>query len=220
MKKLLSMLLALALFATMGLAFAEDEGNWKVAILTGTTSQGEEEYRAAQNLMAMYPEHVVTDTYPDNFSSEVETTISKLIALASDPDVKAILFVQSVQGGTAAFTQIVEDLGRDDILLIAGVPGEDPADITSAADFVMGVDEHNVAVQIIDQVAEWGCDVFIHYSFARHLSYETIVARLNVFKELCEEYGIELVERDAPDPTGEAGVTGAQQFILEDVPLV
>ncbi|MGI6239852.1 MAG: DUF3798 domain-containing protein, partial [Christensenellales bacterium] len=42
----------------------------------------------------------------------------------------------------------------------------------------------------------------------------------NVFKELCEEYGIELVERDAPDPTGEAGVTGAQQFILEDVPLV
>jgi hypothetical protein len=37
-------------------------------------------------------------------------------------------------------------------------------------------------------------------------------------KETCEELGIELVEVTAPDPTGDAGVSGAQQFIIEDVP--
>ena len=33
-----------------------------------------------------------------------------------------------------------------------------------------------------------------------------------------KDFGIEFVEATAPDPTSEAGVTGAQQFILEDVP--
>ena len=81
----------------------------------------EEEYYAARTLMDQHPDVVIHDTYPDNFSSEVETTISKLISFASDPDVKAIIFVQAVQGATAAFTQIAKDMGRDDILLIAGV---------------------------------------------------------------------------------------------------
>ena len=46
------------------------------------------------------PEHIITDTYPDNFMSETETTISKLDAFASDPDVKAIVMCQAVPGAT------------------------------------------------------------------------------------------------------------------------
>jgi hypothetical protein len=34
----------------------------------------------------------------------------------------------------------------------------------------------------------------------------------------CERLGIKFVEATAPDPLGDAGVVGAQQFILEDVP--
>jgi len=128
--------------------------------------------------------------------------------------------VQSVQGTTAAYTQIKNELGRDDILLIAGVPAEDPADIAGAADIVLGVDEINGGYQIVETISEWGCDVLVHYSFARHMSYETIVARYNILVEECEDAGIEFVFRDAPDPTGDAGMTGAQQFILEDVPMV
>ncbi len=37
-------------------------------------------------------------------------------------------------------------------------------------------------------------------------------------KEQCAKLGIEFVDATAPDPTGDSGVTGAQQFILEDVP--
>lgn len=50
MKKLLSIVLALAMLLTLTTVAASaetaDEGTWKVAILTGTTSQGEEEFRA------------------------------------------------------------------------------------------------------------------------------------------------------------------------------
>ena len=126
MKKLFALLMAVLMVLSLAnIALADDAPAYKIAIMTGTTSQGEEEVYAATSLLEKYPNIVVHDTYPDNFSSEVETTISKLIAFASDPDVKAIIFVQAVQGATAAFTQIAKEMGRDDILLIAGVPAED-----------------------------------------------------------------------------------------------
>ncbi|NLE20762.1 MAG: DUF3798 domain-containing protein [Clostridiales bacterium] len=218
MKKLLVLLLAFSLLLGLAVQVAAEAPKYKIAILTGTTSQGEEEYRAAEKLVAENPGVVVTDTYPDNFASEVETTIGKLLQFAEDPEVKAIIMVQAVQGATTAFTKIREI--RPDILLLAGVAAEDPADIAGAADVVMGVDEINGGYQIVETAKEWGAEVLIHYSFARHLGYETIVARLNIMKEEAELAGIDLVMRDAPDPTGDAGMTGAQTFILSDVPKV
>ncbi|NLA53596.1 MAG: DUF3798 domain-containing protein [Clostridiales bacterium] len=219
MKRALLLLLAMILTLSIAMpAFAVEP--YKIAIITGTTSQGEEEYRAAEKLKELYPDIVVTDTYPDKFAAETETTIGKILAFANDPEVKAIIMCQAVQGATAAFTQIRNDLKRDDILLIAGVPAEDPQSITSVADIVMGVDEINGGSQIVDTAKEWGAEVLIHYSFARHMGYETIVARHNIMKEEAALAGIELVDRDAPDPTGDAGMVGAQNFILEDVPKV
>ena len=221
MKKLLALVLAaLMVCGLFSVAVAEDAPAYKIAIMTGTTSQGEEEYYAANTLAEKYPGVVIHDTYPDNFSSEVETTISKRIAFASDPDVKAIIFVQAVQGATAAFTQIVKDMGREDILLIAGVPAEDPADISAATDIVLANDEIGCGYQVADLAKQWECDVLVHYSFARHLSYETIVAKRDAMKATAESYGIEFVERDCPDPTGDAGMSGAQAAVLEDIPKV
>lgn len=216
MKKLLCMLLAAMMLLTV--AAVAEEPAYKIAILTGTTTQGEEEYYAATSMIEKYGDMIIHETYPDNFSSEVETTISKLMAFAEDPEVKAIIFVQAVQGATAAFTQIKEQ--RDDILLIAGVPAEDPGDISPAADIVLAVDEIGCGYQVADIANEWGCDVIVHYSFARHLSYETIVAKRDAMKSQAEAYGIEFVERDCPDPSGDAGTSGAQAAVLEDIPKV
>lgn len=217
MKKLLCLALAAMLCLVLA-ACAVAEGNWKIAILTGTTSQGEEEFRAAERAQKADPEHIVTDTYPDNFMAETETTISKLIAFASDPDVKAIVMCQAVPGAKAAFDKI-RAMGRDDMLLIAGVPQEDPAVITAAADFVLYTDEPKQGDTIMETCAKWGVDVFVHYSFPRHLAMETIAARKALLEENAAALGIQYVEATAPDPTGDAGVAGAQQFILEDVPL-
>ena len=220
MKKIVCLLLvAVMALGLCGMTVkAEANDNWKVAILTGTVSQGEEEFRAAEKAVATWgADHVITDTYPDNFMSEMETTVSKLVAFASDPDVKAIVMCQAVPGAKAAFDKIRE-MGRDDILLIAGTPQEDPSVISAAADVVMYADEAKQGDTIMETCANWGIDVFIHYSFPRHMAMELIVARHELLKANAEALGIELVDVTAPDPTAEAGLSASQQFILEDVP--
>ena len=192
--------------------------NWKIAVLTGTVSQGEEEFRAAEKAIATWgADHIITATYPDNFMSEMETTVSTLVGFASDPDVKAIVMCQAVPGAKAGFDKIRE-MGRDDILLIAGTPQEDPAVIAAAADFVMYADEVAQGDTILETCANWGIDVLIHYSFPRHMAMELIVGRHELMQQNADALGIELVDVTAPDPTAEAGLSASQQFILEDVP--
>lgn len=192
--------------------------NWKIAILTGTVSQGEEEFRAAEKAVATWgAEHIVTATYPDSFMAEMETTVSTLVGFASDPDVKAIVMCQAVPGAKAGFDKIRE-MGRDDILLMAGTPQEDPDVISAAADIVMYADEAAQGDTIMEKCADWGIDVFIHYSFPRHMAMELIVARHELLEKNAKALGIELVDVTAPDPTAEAGLSASQQFILEDVP--
>lgn len=219
MKKLISLLLAVLMVVAIASVASAEEGNWKVAILTGTVSQGEEEFRAAEKAVETWgAEHIITDTYPDNFMSEMETTISKLVAFASDPEVKAIVMCQAVPGATAGFTKIKEEMGRDDILFIAGTPQEDPDVISAAADIVMYSDEIAQGDTIMEKCAEWGIEVLVHYSFPRHMAMELIVGRHELLQQNADALGIELVDVTAPDPTAEAGLSASQQFILEDVP--
>lgn len=238
MKKFLSMLLvgtlALSLAACGGSAPAEEtapatddaattteapaeDDNWKIGIMTGTVSQNEEEYRAAQNVIAKYgEEHVLLMTYPDKFMDEQETTIANLVSMASDPDVKALIIVQAVPGTSAAIDKAREV--NPDVLVIAGVPGENPSDIASRADLVFHLDELSMGRSIVEQAKKQGADTLVHYSFPRHMSYALLSARRDLLKQNCEEMGLEFVDATALDPTGDAGLSGAQQFILEDTP--
>jgi len=225
MKRFVSLLLALVMVlaltacgsaSTSTAAPAEDEGpGYKIGIITGTVSQGDEEIGAAMKMKEMYPEIVVTATYPDNFSTETEQTIATVTNMAADPEVKAIVFVQAVPGATAAINKVRET--RDDILFITGVCAEDPAVIAAAADICMLVDEITMGTSVIDQAVAQGAKTFVHISFERHLGYATISARQQLFKDRCAELGVEYVEATAPDPTGDAGVTGAQAWITENI---
>ena len=219
MKRLVTLLLALvmvfSLVACGGSSEKAASAEYKIGIITGTVSQGEEEYQAAQNLKAKYGDKVVTATYPDNFSTETEQTIATVTNMAADPDVKAIVFVQAVPGAAAAINKVKET--RDDILFVCGVAAEDPAVIAAASDIVMLVDEIAMGTTIIDQAAKQGAKTFVHISFERHLGYATIAARQAGFKARCAELGLEYVEATAPDPTGDAGVTGAQAWITENI---
>lgn len=194
-------------------ASAED---FKIGIITGTASQGGEEITQANKMKEKYGDMVVTSTYPDNFTTETETLISNAVAMASDPAVKAIVWCQAVPGTAAAIDKVRET--RPDMIFIAGTPGEDPGVINPKADIVLQVDEPGCGVVIPPQAKAQGAKTLIHYSFPRHMSYALIVARHENMKKYCAENGIELVDVTAPDPTGDSGITGAQQFILEDVP--
>ena len=189
---------------------------FKIGILTGTASQGDEEITQANKMKEKYGDMIVTATYPDDFTTETETLISNAVAMASDPEVKAIVWCQAVPGTAAAIDKVRET--RPDMIFIAGTPGEDPGVINPKADIVLQVDEPGCGTVIPPQAKAQGAKTLIHYSFPRHMSYALIVARHENMKKYCEENGIEMVDVTAPDPTGDSGITGAQQFILEDVP--
>ncbi len=225
MKKLISILLvcamALSLVACGSQSTSKDNTDkksnvdYKIGIVTGTVSQGEEEYQKAQDLKEKYGDMIVTATYPDNFDKETEQTIQVVTTMAADPKVKVIVFVQAVPGATAAISKVKET--RDDILFISGVCAETPSVIAEVSDICMLVDEISMGKTVIEQAEKMGAKTFVHISFERHLGYDTISARQQLFKQTCAEKNIQYVEATAPDPTGDAGVTGAQAWITENI---
>lgn len=194
---------------------------YHIGVVTGTVSQSEDDLRGAEVLIKEYCavkdggiiQHV---TYPDNFMDEAETTISVIAGLADDPLMKAVIVNQAVPGTTEAFRRIKEK--RPDILTIAGEAHEDPAVIESASDLVVQNDFVARGYLMVHTAHELGCDTFVHISFPRHLSYETMSRRVAIMRATCEDLGMKFVMETAPDPTSDVGIPGAQQYMLEKVP--
>ena len=193
------------------------DGAVHIGIVTGSVSQSEDDRRGAEAFQAMYGEDMVKlAIYPDNFTEELETTIQTIVNLSDDPDMKAIIVNQAVPGTTEAFRRIKES--RPDILCIAGESHEDLPEIGSAADLVCNNDFVARGYLIIRTAHELGCDTFVHISFPRHMSYETMSRRVAIMQAACDEFGMKFVLETAPDPTSDVGVAGAQAYILEKVP--
>jgi hypothetical protein len=217
MKKALGIMLVfvmvVSLVASVVPAFA---GAGKVAIVTNTVSQNEEEYRSAQEMVAKYGDRVVHVTWPDNFMAEQEQMVSVVAKLAYDPDVKAVIINQAVPGTNAAVDKLLET--RGDVFIVYCTPQENPPDVAARAQIIMMPDELAMGNTIPTQAKKLGAKVFVHYSFPRHMSQVLLSSRREIMKKKCAELGLEFVDATAPDPTGDSGLPGAQQFILEDVP--
>jgi len=213
------LLLVLLISVVAVLAFSA--APFHIGIVTGTVSQSEDDLRGAERLIQEYGDvtaggmikHI---TYPDNFMAEMETTISQIAGLADDPLMKAIIVNQAIPGTTEGFRRVREK--RPDILLLAGEPHEDPIVIESAADLAINSDFVARGYLIIWSAKKMGAKTFVHISFPRHMSYETLSRRRAIMEAACKDLGLRYVFETAPDPTSDIGIAGAQQFILEKVP--
>ena len=197
------------------------EAAFHIGIVTGTVSQSEDDLRGAELMIKMYGDSanggmITHITYPDNFPSEQETTISQILGLADDPKMKVIVVNQAVPGTAEAFRRVREK--RNDILLLAGEPHEDPGVISEAADIAVHTDHIGRGYTIPLGAKKMGAKTFIHISFPRHMSYETLGLRRAIMEEACKDLGIKFVFETAPDPTSDVGMAGAQQYILENMP--
>ena len=198
-----------------------EQGKYHIGVVTGTVSQSEDDLRGAEQLIKEYKtvkdggmiQHI---TYPDDFMSQQETFISSVVSLADDKQMKAIVINQAIPGSTEAFKRVREK--RPDILLIAGEPHEDPLVIESAADLAVNSDYVARGYTIIWAAKQLGAKTFVHISFPRYMSYETLGRRRAIMEEACKDLGLTFAFETAPDPTSDIGVAGAQQFILEKVP--
>ena len=196
----------------------EIEGDdFRIGIVTGSFAQSEDDRRGAEAFQKKYgAENVTLAIYPDNFTEEMDTTIQIVSDLADDPKIKAIIINQAVEGTMDAFKKVKEK--RPDILCIAGETFDVFDDISKSADLVVNNDFVARGYLMIKTAHDLGCDTFVHISFPRHLSYETYSRRVNIMKAACEEFGMKFAMEEAPDPTTEVGVPGAQAFITEHVP--
>ena len=215
MKK--AVLLFLCVIISLSVVLTVSAEDFHIGIVTGSVSQSEDDRRGAEAFQAKYGEDVVKlAIYPDNFTEELETTIQTIVNFADDPLMKAVIVNQAVQGTTEAFRQIKER--RPDILCIAGESHEDPMEIASAADLAVSNDFVARGYLMIRTAHELGCDTFVHISFPRHMSYESMSRRVAIMRATCEELGMNFVLETAPDPTTDVGVAGAQAYILEKAP--
>ena len=191
-------------------------GEFKIGIMTGTVSQGEEDFRGGEQVERKYPGRVKHVTYPDNFSSELETVVAQLTGLAADPAVKVIIVGQAIPGSVTAARKIREM--RPDILIGFIGPHEDPDVVNAACDLATQPDQIARGVTIIATAQQMGARNFVHYSFPRHMSQLLLAQRRDIMKKECEKRGMHFYFVTAPDPTAEGGLPAAQQFILEDIP--
>lgn len=220
MRKTSALILALAATLIMAAA-AFAEAPFHIGIATLTVSQAEDTYRGAERMIQEYGDvadggmvqHV---TMPDNFMSEMETTISQIVGLADDPKMKVIVVDDAIPGTTEAFRRVKEK--RPDILCFAGQPQEDPGVISSVADLSVSVDFVSRGYLMVDTAKKLGAKKFVHISFPRHMSYETLGRRRAIMEAACKDLGLEFIFETAPDPTSDVGVAGAQQFVLEKTP--
>jgi len=190
-------------------------GDWIIGIITGTVTQGEEEYLAATNMQAYFgSDRIVRTTYPDQFGPEMETTIANVQWLV-DQGAQAIVFVQAVPGTIPAIQQAREV--NPDILLFAGVTHDPPRDIAEHADVAVISDDLNVGPVIVRQAYNMGADTMAHISFPRHLGMENIAVRRERMYATARELGMEWIEVTAPDTMTE-GLPVAQNFIIEEIP--
>ena len=220
-KRFLASLFLSALFLVVlcGVGFAEQK--FHIGVATLTVSQAEDTYRGAEKLIKTYGKvenggmirHV---TMPDNFMSEMETTITQIVGLADDPKVRVIVVNDAIPGTTEAFRRIKEK--RKDVLCLAGEPQEDPGVISSAADLSMYIDNITRGYLIINTAKQLGAKKFIYISFPRHMGYELLARGRAIMEQACKDLGLQFIFETAPDPVSDVGVAGAQQFILEKVP--
>ncbi|GHU12533.1 hypothetical protein FACS1894161_0960 [Spirochaetia bacterium] len=203
------------------------ERNWKVngpfhiGILTETVSQAEDDLRGAEELIKRYGsvssggiiQHI---TYPDNFMDQQEVFISQVTSLCDDPLMKAIIVNNAIPGTAEAFKRVREK--RPDILLIAAEAHEDPLVIQQSADLATNADFISRGYLIPWAAKELGAKTFVHISFPRHMSYESLGLRRQIMEQACKDLGIRFVFVTAPDPTSDVGIAGAQQYILEQTP--
>ncbi|MBQ3008096.1 MAG: DUF3798 domain-containing protein, partial [Oscillospiraceae bacterium] len=167
--------------------------NGKVAIITPTTFQSEEDFLAAEKMKAKYPDKVITaalDYYEDE-----DMVIDTVASIVSDPDVKVLVFQQAITSTIAAI-DVAKEINPD-LLVLCGVANVEADSISPRADIIVDTDNIRTGLTIPQQVAKLGAKTLIHYSFARHLAGTAVQERIANFKSECEKLGIEFVMADA-----------------------
>ena len=191
----------------------------KIVIITNKIDQDEEAFRSAQQVVTKYGSNEIAHiTWPTNFMAEQNQMINNFAKIAANNNVKAIIINQALPGTNAAVDKLLET--RDDIFIVYCSPQEHPLDVSDRANLIMMPNEIAMGEPMVQQAKDMGAEVFVHYSFPRHMSQDMLSTRRDRISAECTRLGITFVNiENAPDPANNStgGINATQQFILKDV---
>jgi len=189
----------------------------KIAIVTDSPSINDDNFHSSDHLVEKYgDEKIIHVTWPEDFLAHQDKMIDTGSVLAADSEIEVLIINQALPGTNAAVDKFKET--RDDVFIIHCTIHEAVEKATARANLIFQPNELDMGPAMVRQAKKQGAKVFVHYSFDRHMSQRILFGRYSLIKEACAAEGIELVTSTAIDPASEAGVAGARQFILEDVP--
>ncbi len=173
----------------------------KVAILVAPESQYPEDYRAATELAAEYPETVIIKEYSDSRILRPGDPEIKQYSkeLAENEEVGAIIYARATQFTTNAIAQAKEV--NPDIITVCIEPEESVEKISKAADLVLCADWAKAANDIVTAAKEQGAKHFVVFSFNRHITDNPLIRAENTaIKAACEAQGINYIYESSLDP--------------------
>ena len=225
-KKIIAVLLTAALilsFAACGKKEKEptepiEAPTKKVAVLVAPEAQYPEDYKAAAELAAAYPEAVTVREYADSRILKAgNPEIMQLSEeLAKDSSIGAIIYARATQYTSLAITA-AKKINPD--LVTACIEPEDSVDTLSQLSDVVFCADWNKAVQdIISTAKEAGAEYFVTFSFNRHITDNPFhAAERSYIEKACKDSGINFVYDNAVDPTFSGGIEKSQLYIKESV---
>ena len=189
----------------------------KIGIITNSDSLANFEYVAAKNVTRKYGDSkILHTTWPDGFMTDEDSYAAIINKQYEDVDIKSIIVSDRPPFVGKAINRLNDD--HNDTLIVYISSDIESVKITKQADVILYTDELSIVTDIVQQTLKLGAKVFVHYSFPRHMEQKILSRQHDLIREECEKLGLEFIDATAPDPTSDADVAGAQQFILEDVP--
>ncbi len=189
----------------------------KVAILVAPEAQFPEDYRAAQELKAEYPNSIVVKQYDDSRilkgGDPGIITLSK--ELAADPVIGAIVYARATQYTRNAIYKAKEI--NPDLVTVCIEPEDNIEEISELSDLVLCVDWAKAAEDIVAQAKDRGAKYFITFFVSRTMSGNKLIRdAVNAIKTACEAQGIKFINDSSAD-TNSVQIAGAQKYIREAI---
>ena len=155
------------------------ESEKKVAILVAPEAQYPEDYKAAQELAAEYPEKVIVKEYSDSriLRAGDPEIMQYSKELASDPEIGAIIYARATQFTTNAIRKA--ESVNPEIVTICIEPEESIETISSLANLVFCADWAKVAADAVTAAKAQGAEQFVVFSINRHITNNPMYTSLN-----------------------------------------
>ena len=191
----------------------------RIAVVTSDITTSEDDFHSADLLVAKYgADKIIHPNWSADITTRKEQMIDTVAALAADSEIKALIFNQALLGTNAAVDKLKET--RDDVFIVYCSAHDPISEASVRASLMLRPDELGMGQAMVHQAKKQGAGVFVHYSFPRHMSQMIISSRRSLIEETCAKESLGFIDATALDHQGEAGIDGARQFILENVPRI